>query len=827
MNYRLITLNLTCFLFTLHLLGQELKGKVIDNQGELMPYVSISVGDKVVATTDRKGAFIMEDLSYGSFVLKASLMGYRDFQKKIELTEKRPSLELNIVLEEDAQALDEIVLTGVTRETSIRENPISVKSISSQELEFTSKSNIVDVLVQHTPGMNAVKTGPNISKPYIRGLGYNRVLTMYDGIRQEGQQWGDEHGLEMDPYHTDRAEVIKGPSSLMFGSDAIAGVVSFFPHLPTRVDGQLHGKLTSEFQTNNGLIGEGLIIDYNDQKYLFSATGSYRMANNYRNPVDGRVYQSNFKEKNFSTLLGYKGTSGTTYLKFTLFDTEQAIPEGDRDVEGGTRRFTKEYFGWDNGLYGEFIPVTRNELSTYNLPDVHQHIQHYRAYLKGNYGFGGGDINVILAGSQNIRTEFDNPETPGTAAMKVRLNTLDYAVRYDAPKFADIEMAVGLNGMLQNNKSIDASDFPIPDYDLYEGGAFVYAKWKRAHWTLSGGARYDLRQVKWGDFWIDKHPVTGYDEHIAHPRSEDSELLYENTKRDFNGFTASIGATFQLDDQFSLKANFGRAYRSPNITELAANDLDPGASIIYRGNSDFKAEFSHQVDFGFSGKYTNFSFDISAFHNNIQNFIYLSRGIDDNGEPIMDENGNREYWYQQAAAKLYGGELWFAIHPRNLQNLRWDNSFSYVRGLNRDKILKNEGRNGYYLPDVPPFKWISTLTYTFPIHSKVISDIKPNLGWEVSAAQNEYFGRNETESKTPGYVLFNAGLHTKISYHPDKQPVQFSFAVTNLFDKAYQDHLSRLKYMDTYLDEGIGSPNGRYGIYDMGRNISFKAIFPF
>lgn len=804
----------------------EIAGTVSDNK-EALPFADVSLrGTAFSASTDMDGRFRLTAIPAGTYTLEVSLLGYSRYARRVSVTHGEKS-EVNIRLEESDEQLDEIVLTGVTRQTSIRENPIAVRSLTAKQLDLTPESNIVDVMVQKTPGMSAVKTGPNISKPYIRGLGYNRVLTLYDGIRQEGQQWGDEHGLEMDTYNIERAEVIKGPSSLMYGSDAIAGVVSFFPAVPKMEDGQLHGKFTSEYQTNNGLIGDGLTIGFNDGKYLMGLSSSYRMANNYRNPIDGRVYQSNFREKTFSALLGHQSEKGQSFLKFTLFDDQQAIPEGDRDVDGGTRRFMKEYFGHNNELYGEFIPASKKELSSYSLPDLHQHIQHYRAYLKSHYEVGEGEIDFSLSGTQNIRIEYDNPETPGAPAMKVRLNTMSYALRYDAPEFAHIEASVGINGMAQNNKSIDASDFPIPDYDLVETGAFLYAKWKRHNWTFSGGIRYDLRHVKWGDFWIDEHPVTGFDEHISAPRSENSELLYESTKRNLNGVTGSFGTTYRINDHLSLKANFGRAYRAPNITELAANDLDPGASIIYRGNADFEPEFSSQFDLGLSGEYADFSFEISGFHNNIQNFIYLSRGIDERGVPLVDEDGNREYWYQQASAKLYGGELWLSFHPKTLEGARWDNGLSYVRGLNRDKDLKNEKRNGQYLPDIPPFKWLSTVSYDLHLSSQRLRSIRPQVEMELSAAQNEYFGRNDTETKTSGYVLWNAGLQSQWKYAEKAQPLTFMVQVNNLWNKAYQDHLNRLKYMDTYLDDNEISPNGRYGIYNMGRNVIFKAVFPF
>ncbi|MBS1665165.1 MAG: TonB-dependent receptor plug domain-containing protein, partial [Bacteroidetes bacterium] len=174
-------------------------------------------------------------------------------------------------------SLSAVTITGVRGAVLLRETPIAIVAVSSKKLIKTIEPNIVDALVAHVPGLNAVKTGPNISKPFIRGLGYNRVLTLYDGIRQEGQQWGDEHGIEVDAYGIERAEVIKGPASLLYGSDALGGVVSLFPYLPTEKDGRLHGRVLQEYQSNNGLIGSGLRINSSNEKWWWAAKGSYRI----------------------------------------------------------------------------------------------------------------------------------------------------------------------------------------------------------------------------------------------------------------------------------------------------------------------------------------------------------------------------------------------------------------------------------------------------------------------------------------------------------------------------------------------------------------------
>src|SRR5205823_6304276 len=135
---------------------------------------------------------------------------------------------------------------------------IPIVAVNQEYIRTNLSTNIIDA-ISKVPGVNGFSTGPNVSKPIIRGLGFNRVLTLYDGFRQEGQQWGDEHGIEVDQYSVEKVEVIKGPSSLTYGSDALAGVVNLIP-FQSAPEGKLTGDILTEYQTNNGLYaGSGML----------------------------------------------------------------------------------------------------------------------------------------------------------------------------------------------------------------------------------------------------------------------------------------------------------------------------------------------------------------------------------------------------------------------------------------------------------------------------------------------------------------------------------------------------------------------------------------
>lgn len=771
--------------------------------------------DQFATISDENGRFnlLISASVHKSFLIFHSI-GYRPDSIPI-----RPDKDnYQIFLHAENLLLEDIVITGATRATLIKENPVSITAISRKQIEKATESNIIDALVKNVPGLNAVKTGPNISKPFIHGLGYNRVLTIYDGMRQEGQQYGDEHGLEVDHYNIDKAEVIKGPAGLLYGSDAIAGVISLFPVIPTGNEGTFYGKYLSEYQTNNNLIGNGVTLNFSRERLLFALRGSYRTAKNYRNPTDGRVYLTNFNESNFSAFAGFKSKKGYTHLNFTLYDNNQGIPDGSRDSL--TRKFTKQIFEGENDDLKTRPIVSDKELNTYKVPDLAQHIQHYRIYVQGFYQIGKGEVDYLLGGQQNTRREYTHPSMPQQAGMYMRLNTLNYGIRYNAPKFANIETSLGVNGMLQNNKNKDATDFPIPDYHLYDGGMYLYARIKKGKWSVSGGVRYDLRLVQWNDFYVGINPETGF-EHQTHANDSKANLQFPEYQNSFHGISGSIGTTYKISPNINLKANIGRAYRSPNITEIGSNGLDPGAHIIYLGNRNFKPEFSLQEDFSISLRYKNISAEAGFFNNNIQNYIYMATVADAQGFPITDAQGNRTYQYQQSSAHLFGSELWFAVHPERLVGFRWDNSLSIVYGLNKNPEFKGKGNEGEFLPLMPPLKVTSRIEYEVKPHTGRLLSITPGFEMEYNHAQNRYLALNGSESFTPEYTLFNLGLNAEVKYNNSKA-IQIILQLNNMLDKAYRSHLNRLKYFEYYSS----SPNGHDGIYDMGRNLSLKIIVP-
>lgn len=310
-------------------------GKVVSVEGPVEG-ASVVVGAERGTTTGPDGSYRIDGLRGSGCVLEVSLIGFRS--RRIKVVFSGAMTVAVVALEHGSLQLGEVVVTGVARATAIRENPLAMETVSNKEIEQSAAPNVIDAIAAHAPGFAAVKTGPNVSKPFIDGLGYNRVLTLYDGLRVETQQWGDEHGVPIDDYVIERAEVIKGPASLMYGSDAIAGVLSLFPAVPHTQDGKLHMRWLSEYQANNGLAGNNLMLSRGAAHWSWAVRGSERIARNYMDPVDGRVYNTGFKMGNASAFAGYTSRRGYSHLNATWYDNRQGVPDGSRDSL--TRRFT-------------------------------------------------------------------------------------------------------------------------------------------------------------------------------------------------------------------------------------------------------------------------------------------------------------------------------------------------------------------------------------------------------------------------------------------------------------------------------------------------------
>ncbi len=804
--------------------GQELhssdrfvfSGQLLSNRDN-RPVASATIilagtGKKILS--DSTGHFEISNIEKGKHQIRISSMGFSPVTKQISF----PGKEV-IRLMETEQELDQVVVTAVTGATKIKRTPVSIAIVSQKEMNKSTSHNVIDALLKSVPGVSAITTGPNISKPFIRGLGYNRVLTLYDGIRQEGQQWGDEHGVEIDPYGIAKAEVVKGPASLMYGSDGIAGVINLIPGSPIESSGQIKGDAVTEYHTNNGMIGATIGLHYKTNGFLWSIRSSAKSAMDYQNKIDHRVYNTGYREKNLSLMAGWEHTKYKNYLQLNIYDNLQEIPDGSRDSL--TRVFTFQVNEADKDDIRNRPQITADRSATYRIADLHQHIQHYRLYQKGIYTLGNGELSTLFGFQQNIRREFNHPTTPRQAGLYVTLTTLNYEVKYNFPEWAGIRFTSGINGMYQKNSNRDATDFPIPDYHLFDIGTYVVAKKEFLKTVIIGGIRIDTRNIGWQNFYTRKENSTGFMKQVRFPDTSSATLNFPAFNRHFTGVSGSMGLVHTLSNTLILKANFATGYRSPSIPEIGSDGLDPGAHIYYIGNRNMKPEFNWQTDIGLFFSYPDADANIEFFNNQINHYIFLQKLYNSNGQPLEIIPGNFTYEYKQGSARLFGAEANITLHPITYPWLNLQNNVSLIIGMNTDKeALKISGADAKYLPLIPPFRTVSRLRAALSSKKQLFSDAYVQMEIETYATQNKFYAVDNTETRTEGYTLVNMGAGISLMNKKGKNICQLFINANNLFNIAYQSHQNRLKYFEYYT----AAPSGHSGIYNMGTNLAIKAI---
>ncbi len=677
--------------------------------------------------------------------------------------------------------LNEVTVTGVTGDTKLKHATVPVSIIAPQLLRSKASTNIIDA-ISHQPGISQLTTGGSISKPIIRGLGYNRVVVMSEGVRQEGQQWGDEHGVEVDGSSINSVEILKGPASLMYGSDAMAGVVILHPQA-TLPEGEMKANVSTEYQTNNGLFAYNLSMAGNKKGFVWNARFSDKMAHAYKNKYDGYVPGSQFRERAGRLMLGVNKSWGHSRLTWTSYHLTPGIVEGERDPETGE------------------LVCNSDNVKTYSKTLPFQEVKHYKLVWDNSLNLSTGYLKAIIGYQQNRRKEYEESEDEYELFFK--LHTLTYDLRYVTNQWNGWKLSAGIGGMYQKSGN-EGEEYLIPDYRLFDFGIYATAtKSLGDRWTLNGGVRYDHRRMH-GDELI-----------------EDGDLRFTDFSRHFNGLTGSIGAVCNINEHFNLRLNVARGFRTPNMSELASNGVHEGSIRYELGNQQLKAEYSLQADLGldFTSRYV--SAQLALFANRIDNYIFTHR------LPEEIEEGYLTYAYTQGDARLLGFEAGVDFHP--VHSVHFSNTFSFV-----DAQQMHASSDTKYLPFTPAPRWTSELKWELfhhshstvnhhhnsnSIHRSLLNNLYIAAGLECYLKQSHIYSADDTETTTPGYALLSLSAGTDINVN-GKKIAEFYITADNLLNKAYQSHLNRLKYAD------VNSVTGRRGVFNMGRNVTFKVVIP-
>ena len=770
-----------------NLLNGTFSGKITDAKtGAPIEAASIYISDiKSGTASDASGKFIIKNIPPGKHLVEISHIGYTSVVESIDIN---ADINKDFTLTESIIENNAVVVTGVTGATQLKKVPFAVSVMRKEDFFRNTSSNIIESLTK-IGGVSTLATGPAISKPVIRGLSYNRVLTINDGVRQEGQQWGDEHGIEVDEASVSKIELLKGPASIIYGSDAMAGVVNIITNVPVPLN-TMKANLSSNYQTNNNLSTLNLNIGGNKNGFNWNIYTSNKAAGDYKNKYDGRVLNSKFTENNIGGYVGYNGKWGFSHLLVSSFNLKAGLIEGERDSDG---YFTKNLAG------GITERANNSDFKTSTPLIPYQHIRHFKIATDNNIKLGKNKLTFNLGYQQNKREEFGNPDDVNERALFFDLQTFTYTAQFHLAEKKNWKTSVGINGMQQHNTNKGVEQL-IPDYNLFDFGIYAFTQKTINKLTISGGVRFDTRNINAGNL-LDAGTIKGN----------------EFTKS-FSNVSGSVGLAAQVTKAVNLKFNIARGFRAPSIPELASNGAHEGTIRYEYGNTNLKSETSIQLDGGVEYSAEHISIGLSAFYNSFDNFIFYRKlEAMGGGDSLINVNGDvlTAFKFDQTKAALTGLEATLDIHPHPLDWLHILNTFSIVSGQLRTPIEGNK-----YLPFIPATRLVTEFKGSFNNLTKNIRNFYVKFEIDNTFDKKNVFTVYNTETKTAGYTLLNAGIGADFVNTKNQTLFSLSFSAINIADVGYQNHLSRLKYAEENL------ATGRNGVFNMGRNFSIKLNVP-
>jgi iron complex outermembrane receptor protein len=783
----------------------SITGKIIDKTTGLPVYgATISIPDLKVGTiTDEKGNYLLKQLPEGEYLMQVSAIGYGSVTKLVNLGN---TYSVDFKLSASNYELSDVVVTVLGNTTTRKRATIPITIVTNKMIRESVANTAID-LVALQPGVNETIEGSGTTKPQINGLGFDRVLTLMDGIPQEDFQWGDDHGILIDPYAVHDAEIIRGPASLQYGASAEAGVISF-KSAPLPQDGAVIGSVLTEYHTNNGYLGTSLNIAGNHNGFSWGLQASGEEAHSYSDPKDGYVWGTAWNQINARLVLELNKSWGYSRLTIGALHRRIELPDGNRDSTGR--------FMFDFPRNGKIYP-TRSDFLSYKANIASDKtLGEYQAWWQNSINVGNGRLGLDVGFTRSVHHDID---TGSVGSGNLRVNDIPFSFKYQiAGDSSGLKLTTGINGLYEFQNSGAAPpapyvpDYEIPNYTNFEIGGYAIVEKNYKNLTLSGGLRFDRT-----DFVGD--PMSLDDGGNIVPRGTPGSAVQFNAfNNTYSGLSGSIGASYQLPDNNYVKLNVSKSYRAPAINELTSNGLNIGSNLVDLGNINLKAEQGYQVDLAYGYDGNDVSLEADGFYNHINNFIFANRTDSlSGGYPI--------YQYLSTNTAIIEGVSGFLnIHPAAAKWLEIDNGFTYIYSH-----IPSETDSTKHLPYIPAPHLNSEVKFRFNDgHNSIFKGTYIKFGVQHDWAQNNVYSAFYTELPSVQYTIFNAGVGTNIVNRKTGKTICGVYLnCTNLTNVAYADHLNLAQYFLAYNGTPATVTRQSQGIYNMGRNIIFKLIFPF
>ncbi|MEA2041130.1 MAG: TonB-dependent receptor [Bacteroidota bacterium] len=597
----------------------SIKGKVTDKiNHEALPFANVYVPAQNKGTlTNESGEFILTNLPKGEIKINVSYVGYKTIIKTI-FADNTETI-LNIEMEPALLQTEEVVISGGTYSTQ-HENAIKIELIKSSEITSVGSPTFIEAIAG-VPGVDMISKGTGVAKPVIRGLSMTNILMLNNGVKMENFQFSENHPFLIDEFGVESIEIIKGPASLLYGSDAVGGVINVIKEKPAST-GKIIGDYNAQYHSNTQGVVSNIGIKGSSKSFFWGLCGGIKSHTDYRDGSGNYVPNTRFNETGFKANAGINKSFGLFRLYYDYNQPKLGMSVGDAiplTTENG-----RENKFWFQDLSNHMIS-SRNKLF----------FRKYKIELNTSYQMN------------NRRLQTDE-SMPHFEMINTDLNTWSYEVKTYLPSTANSEYIVGLQGSNKTNRNNEAPVHVIPDADVNDFSVFGLAQYTFfKNLKTQAGIRYDFRSI-----------------------STEAEANEVAVHMEYENISASLGATYNTNKNILFRANIASAYRTPNIAELTQDGMH--GTRYEQGNPNLKSQRSYEADVSthFHSKYV--MVDISGFYNRINDYIFIA--------PTNDTiaSGDKIYRYSQTNSGIYGGELTIDVWP--VDRLNFKTSYAYLIG---------------------------------------------------------------------------------------------------------------------------------------------------
>lgn len=759
---------------------------VVKDAHSLQPIEGASIiGNDAFAITSLDGSFQINQLPKGTYTFEVSHLGYAAYT----LTVSSSTSVIEVFLEPSITFLEDIEVHSLKKHLKSKASPLVSHMVSKSYMENNRENSLMQTL-EKIPGVSTITIGSGNSKPVIRGLGFNRVVVVQNGIKHQAQQWGSDHGLEIDQYGVETIEIIKGPASLLYGSDAIAGVINIqAPEVP--VPNSFSGSVHMLGETNNDLLGISTGVQGRKNTWFYRGRITYKDFGDYKVPTDQINYENYIFDLHDNYLRNTAGneanlSASVGYVKDRI-KSETFI--SNVNSKNG-------FFANAHGLEVRSSKIDY-DASNRDVDFPFHKVNHFKVINSTTMFRGDHRFQIDLGFQNNHRAEYSEPAPhgymPTPPNSKERIfdkNTYSFNLSDQISIGSRHKLSTGLTIEHQHN-NIGGWGFLIPGFRSFNIGGFVFNDFEISrNFHLLAGLRYDYGSIHTDAYydWFASEVTTdqGIQNREFVQRSQDKKMRFDN-------ISASVGVSYTHNNT-SYKFNIGKSFRMPLANELASDGVNYHMYRYEKGNLNLDPEESYQLDIEIAHETPVFSVAVSPFLNLYSNYIYLN--------PTSNYHETLQiYEYSQSKVLRMGGEL--SASTLLFEKLRFEANAEFVYSKQTSGPKKDFG-----LPFSPPLSGNLMASYAF---GDKLFFKSPTIGAEyrITAAQDEIV---PPEKRTDAWQVLNLSLQSEVSFSNNKQPLQIRVKINNVLDTKYYNHTSYYRLID---------------IPEPGRNLSLSLTLPF